>query len=130
MSTLLGLYRAKQARLKMLLEEAWPLEAELNELHRLIHQQSPSAADLATSAATIPALQRAARRDDITAQHIKRALLTGPLALKGEKYQAPLLVERCEDIPGADIVAVRAVLRSLVKKGFIKRSGCHYWRAA
>src|SRR5688572_24808254 len=132
MSHLLALYTAKQVRLKALLEEAWSLEAELNELHRRILQspadpvkdQSPWSMVQGHQAA------KAALRDEVTTRRIKLALLKGPLAVKGQKFNTTILVERCEDIPGASKVAVRDVLKGLVKQGFIRRQGNRYWRAA
>lgn len=128
MSHLLALYTAKQARLKALLDEAWPLEAELNELHR--RMQAPPG-DPVLGDPQAPSRQaKATLRADDTARRIRHALLKGPLALRGQKFNAALLVERCEDIPGASRLVVRGVLRALVKQGFIRREGNRYWRAA
>jgi hypothetical protein len=131
MSHLLALYTTKQTRLRALLEEAWTLEAELNELHRRIHQ---SPADQVKDQTVGPGGRRlqakAVLRDEVTTMRIKMALLKGPLSLRGQKFNTTVLVERCEDIPGANKVAVRDVLKGLVKQGFIRREGNRYWRAA
>ena len=121
----------KQARLKALLSEAWALEAELNALHRLMQDTSVTPADPVPAyvAPDVPA-RPSVLRSDLTTQRIKAALLRGPLALKGQKYNTSLLVERCEDIPGADVRTVRAVLSHLVKSGFIRHNQSLYWRAA
>jgi hypothetical protein len=122
---------SKRARLNTLLKEAWPLEEELNELHRIIHA---CRADRVMVQGPNTSMQgrfgRAILRHDVTERRIKLALLSGPLALKGQRYTGGLLVERCEDIPGADQVAVRRVLRHLVKRGFVRRQGNQFWRAA
>lgn len=70
-----------------------------------------------------PRLTAATRR-------IRVALLTGPLALMGQKFERTLLVERCEDIPGADHTTVRSTLRSLIEAGLVHTDGENYWRAA
>lgn len=69
-------------------------------------------------------------RDDVTARRIKLALLTGPLALKGQRCKAIHLVARCEDIPGANVNAVGGVLELLMKQRLITRAGEKFWRVA
>jgi len=121
----------KQARLKALLSEAWALEAELNALHRQMRDADiiPSDPVPAYDPPVQPARPTQARASGTT-QRIQAALLRGPLALKNQKYNTTLLVERCEDIPGADVKAVRTVLRELVRAGFIRCDRHKYWRAA
>ncbi len=69
-------------------------------------------------------------RHHVTAGRIRFALLTGPFALKGHKHNRTLLIERCEEIPGADVNAVRTTLRAMIESGTLRTDGLHYWRAA
>jgi hypothetical protein len=83
----------------------------------------------------VPPMQQARQisvrlRSDVTARRVRMALLTGPLALKGQRCHSALLLERCEDIPGADVDAVSNVLEALMKQRVISRAGQQFWRVA
>lgn len=122
---LVSVIARKQARLKALLDEAWALESELNALHRQLND--PPAASTPAKAMVTSGMTS---KDTVTALRIQLALMKGPLLKRGEIQRSSLLVERCEDIPGANKDIVRKVLRSLVAKGFIRRKGDQFWRAA
>lgn len=78
----------------------------------------------------VPRIGPLRAREDAIARRIRFALLNGPLALKGHRYQRTLLVERCEEIPGADVRAVRSTLRAMIEVGLVRTDGVQYWRAA
>jgi len=133
MSDLVTQVSNKAGRLRHLLAEVWTLEAELNALHRAMgvpYGELVTPPPVNTPAPSTPLTIRPARMASIPTQRIKTALLRGPLQSRGEKHSTAILVERCEDIPGADLKAVRAVLREMVRAGFIQRDRDKYWRAA
>ena len=114
-------------------DELWALESELNAIHRLLAERVARRETLGPSprrARILPAITVTTGRPLITpARRIEAALLRGPLGLRGQCYPTRLLVERCEDIPGADTKAVRAVLKDLVTRGAVRRSA-DQWSAA
>jgi len=136
MSDLVTQVANRAARLQRLLAEVWELEAELNALHRAMGVPygelltTPPPHHTPSTATAPPPVGFRPARMVIPAQRIKNALLRGPLQLRGEKHSTAILVERCEDIPGADLKAVRAVLREMVRAGSIQRDRDKYWRAA